>query len=286
MHGRLYRGTSLTKAKQEEFADGTVHGEAFDVVSGFMDPDDIDRDYSGQYVSELPWEVGPEFDTVHVVGGISERLGAAYNFATGAVPVVFHLDAAEIADLARVGYSYQWFDSFEGGMPWYDGQRTGELRINGDLQGLLARNPDDDTQAIAYYGDDLVSRAQDYSDELEMLTHGERVDIGDAIDMAVTYVRRPIAAVSAIEGYSRVASRLAEDRGDTIVGDWSDERALEVLYDELRSTAPSWMDVYAVNVETDLVMESWGYEQHQIAGAHGASGRMSPTELPQAVYGD
>ena len=184
MRGRVYRGTALARAREEEFGTGAVHGREIEIISGFMDPDDADEDWSGEFVEDLPWEMGPEVDQQYVVGGLSDRLGPAASFASGAVPVVMHYDGSELPNLTRVQYSYDDYDRAEGMLPWVDGTATGELRVIGDLEGLVNKN--EGQRAISYYGEGLRSITHRYNDEMEWVVTGqERLDVSDATTAAV-----------------------------------------------------------------------------------------------------
>lgn len=287
MHDRVYRGTSLQAAEDEEFATGDIHGKAFTNYEGWMDPESTDGEYDGEYVENLPWEVGPpEADEQAVAGGISDRLGAAQTFAKGAIPLVFHLDRSQIPDLVDVGYHYDFYDAFEGALAWVDGSATGELRVNGELMGLLAEN--DGRVAIKYWGQSLRDRARQYQDEMEkVITGSERVPVEGATDAVVTYTRRPMANLTALDGYYRIESSYAKDDPDAVVvREWDDERILAALYDELRERVPNRYDAYVVHVERMLVQASWGYREEDVNAVYDGNGRTSPENAPEFLLGD
>lgn len=281
MRGRLYRGTTFQQAKREEFNDRHIHGDTFDSYEGWMAPDDADGDLTGQPLDELPWEVGPpERNQASVTGGISDRLGAAASFAGGGLAVVFHLDASEIPNLARVRYDQGWFDRHNGALAWVHGGVDGELRVNGDLKGLT--NDSEEGTVVAKYGDSLGR----YADELEQVAIGtDSIDIGGAVQGVVSYVRRPIAHLSSLDGYERLDTRMTEPE-DTVVGDYSDEEAASVLYDEFRAAVPGDWDAYVVHTNTMLVKETWGYDEREVEAVYGDRGRMAAEDAPEFILGD
>lgn len=282
MRGNVYRGTSLSAAREGELA-GTVHGSQFDVVEGFMDPEDIQKDHTGKHIEELPWEVGPKITTTGVVGGFSDRLGVATSFASGNVPLVFHMDESDLPHLVQNRYSYDFYDSVKGSLPWVDGTAGGELRINESLEGLV--NPAEENRTIRYYGDGLRSRAMMYDDEMEYLATGqEEVDIDGAIRAAASYIRRPKAYLQKIGDYATSES-LAYD-GETIIGGWSDEKAMRQFYAEVTEHLPDWLDYYGVLVDTHLVHESWGYNEGRVRAVYGPNGSSEARDYPDWLLGD
>lgn len=281
MRGHVYRGTNFQQAQREEFATKEVHGETFEIYEGWMDPEEGNADQSAQDVADLPWEDGgPSITKKSVTGGISNRLGAAESFAGGGLPVVFHLDESEIPNLLRVTYDQSWHENFPGSLAWVNGSVDGEVYVNGQLQGLT--KGDGYGASVAYWGEHFA----DYPEEMEQLVMGQdRVPIDSAVHGVVSYVRRPIQHLSTFDGYHRLDTRMASE-DDTIIGDWSDEKAASVLYDELRDAAPSEWDTYLAHTDTMLVQENWGYRDDDVLAVYGDRGRMAPEDAPEFILGD
>lgn len=281
MQGRVYRGTDFQQAKREEFATKEIHGDTFEIYEGWMDPEDGNADQSAQQVGDLPWEAGgPSIETVAVTGGISDRLGAAESFAGGGLPVVFHLDESQIPNLLRVNYEQSWHENFPGSLAWVNGSVDGEVYVNGQLRGLTKGDGYDAT--VAYWGEHFA----DYPEEMEQLVMGEdRVPIDGAVHGVVSYVRQPVQHLSTLDGYHRLDTKMVDDE-DTIVGDWSDERAASVLYDEFRDAVPAGWDAYLVHTNTMLVQETWGYDPGDVEAVYGVTGKQSVEDAPDYILGD
>lgn len=283
MHDRIYRGTSFEMAKDAEFSDGQVRGRQIDLVTGFIDPDDVDEDWAGGVVDDLPWELGPDYGSASIVGGLSNRLGAAASFAAGGIPLVFHFREGQLPTIRSVRYEYDWFNGVEGAMAWVDGVATGELRINEDLRGLLV--DEGDAQRIRYYENGVRDRARQYNEEMEqIITGNDRVDISGATRAVVSYINRPVAALASRPGYARLDTKMTTD--ETIVGDWSDERALRELFDIVNEAAPEWAEVWVAQINKVLAMERWGFQPEWVDRVIGPEGEMDGSQAPEWLLGD
>jgi len=279
MAERIYRGTSLAGAHEWEFGNRAVSGYEYELVEGFMDPADIDTDFTATHVEELPWEVGPEYGSIRVTGGFSNRLGVAEAFSGGGLPLVFHLDARRLGRLVDVEYHYDFYDSMRGSMPWVDGVAGGELRINESLEGLL--NPSSEGQTVRRYGDDLRAAAMRHEDEMETLVVGDdMVDISRATQFITSYVRRPKSNLQVFDGYGRF------DPDGTEISDWSDLRAMKELYAILRDRAPDEWDVYAIQIDRHLALESWGFAEDDIRRVVHGGREIGREEWPDGLLGE
>lgn len=289
MDGTLYRGTRIEAALDQELSDGRVSGRTIDLVSGWMNPDDIDNEpeYRASDVESLPWEDGPHYDDVHLTGGFSTRLGASWNFADGKLPLVFHLDENRVSDATPIQYNYRSYNSSGGHLAWVDQKAGGELRINGDLEGLLNPPNEDGVRTIRYYGDGVRSRSMDYSNELEYVVPngGGGVDISRAVKAVVCYVTRPMANLTSLDGYSRLDTKLTPDT-DEVVKDWSDERIADTLYDELIQRTGTQYPVYLVHVNTSITMELWGFQDRDVDAIYGPGGKTTVSAVPDHILGD
>lgn len=283
MAERIYRGTSLTAATQMEFQEQAVFGSSYEMVSGFMDPDDINEDYTAQHVDELPWEVGPRERERGVTGGFSDRLGVAESFSGGSVPVVFHFDGSRLGRLVTVTYGYDFYNDVPGSMAWVDGVAGGELRINEQLEGLL--NPSDEGQTIRRYGDDLRAATDRHNEEMEMLVVDEdRVDIERATEYVASYIHNPKQSLLGMDGYSTGGRHAPEDAED--ISDWSDRRIMNTLYRKLRARCPDDWPVYAVEVERFLNMRSYGHDEDDVNRVFHADREITPSEYPDGLLGE
>lgn len=282
MAERIYRGTSIAAATSAEFQEQAVLGSTFDVVSGFMDPDDINEDHTAQHVDELPWEVGPREREVGVAGGFTDRLGVAESFSGGAIPVVFHLDGGRLGNLVSVQYDYDFYNDVRGSMPWVDGVSGGELRINEQLEGLL--NPEEEGQTIRRYGDDVRAAARRHSEEMEMLsTSGSRVDISRATEFVASYIHNPKQALLTLDGFGSGNKWDPDDATD--ISDWSNTRMMNALYRKLRARCPDEWDVYALETERYLTMEAWGHDPDLVHRVYHDDREISPSEYPDGLLG-
>lgn len=282
MYDRIYRGTSLSQAEQEEFATGGVSGKTINTFQAFMDPENVEEDWAGNYLEEVPFETDLKERERGVVGGMSNRLGAADSFANG-VPIVFHLDSSRLSRAQEIRYDYTYFDSVEGAMAWVDGTATGELRVNGSLVGLLVTN-DGDTTIKYWGGDDLRYRANMYNEEMELIAFTDHLDVAKAVLAVTSYVRRPGSLLAQFDGYSAIESKLDPDA--TVISDWDESQVWETLYTEVRERVPDQYDYYLFDVDRHLAQETWGYEDRDVDAVWVNGERRSPSDVDPALWGE
>jgi hypothetical protein len=166
-----------------------------------------------------------------VVGGFTDGIGAALEFASG-IPLVIYLDADRITPrLEPIQYTHEWFSDHPGVYSHVqEGTHLAELHDTnvGLFAEVRTRNTPVVRHTPAY---SIVEYLERFSKEMEYMAYADRVDISSALtDVALFLTPRFDArrALAQIPPY-----RFGDSNHMGVdVTDWSRERAVGTLAEE------------------------------------------------------
>lgn len=258
----LYRGTSLSKANEEEFYDGRIDGFTANIYRGRLDTESPNATQPrGVSLQSLPWwtDGGRVEDPIlreeqGVTGGLTNVIGTAIGFSTG-VPLVIYLKESSLNGTGhRVRYGYDWFDANPGALAWVYGESVdGEVRT--EREGLIGLTTmGEGGPKVWVWGDrDLDSSTKTYEDEREVLVMEDHIDITGAIESVVVMLegrRTPTQALAAFDGYHAGFG----DADETDTSRWAEERVFSTLHDEVqREAAMALNDLWILDLRTQMM---------------------------------
>lgn len=256
MTGYVYRGVALSEANEQEFGEGKILGHETNIYRGRLDTDNPQATVvRGTPLEELPWwdDGGRVEDPIleeeqGVTGGLASNIGTAIGFS-GGIPLVLYLKEGGLNGTAsKVRYDLNWFDGAEGALSWVYGKSVnGEIRTEDEGLIGLTTMAESGPQVWVWGEDELSTSAMTYEDEREALVFDDHIDIEPALDTVATFLedqRGPKQALDAFEGYTAVPS--VYDGED--ITEWSQRKATETFYREVKQAADHPLDDYWVVV--------------------------------------
>lgn len=237
----VYRGEPVEALNIDEFKDNAIDGTAFDVWD--YDPtDDEDESPILNSISNIPGEVAGH-RKVDVTGGLTRSIGAAVNFQNPGgftIGLSLILDANRIVgEVVPIEYGLSWFDRHPGVMARVETLADGEVRVDGDLMGLVDTQAGSGNRTVNKWGRErMEARANSptYRKEDEIVAMASEIDLDGALKAAVGYYNRRQASGGALEpvlneqdGFSS-RPRMGSDAVDT--SDADDRELTKWLYRE------------------------------------------------------
>jgi len=256
----LYRGTSLTAANNEEFANGRIEGYEVNIYRGRLDMFDPQETVArGTSIKDVQWwkpkgeDRGYLKETQGVTGGLSDIIGTAIGFSSG-VPLVLYLNRRALNGTgAKIRYGYDWFDHYEGALAWVYGRSvSGEIRtMDNGLMGLTTETPQG-PQVWEWGHRDLNGAAMAYEDEQEVLVMDDHIDIAGACESVALILegrRTPTQALATFDGYHAGFGGDGEDTSR-----WRTERVLDTLHHEIQQNSAMRIDdLWTINLTTAML---------------------------------
>lgn len=282
----LYRGRRLPELNQDEFQDNTIDGNTYRIVRVRMTTDQIDQMETGFTLDALPG-ILQGVDTVHVTGGLSENVGTAVHFSGGAdvtnlqLPLILALDPDRIVgDVVRVDYTYDWFNAHPGALAHVDTTAKGEIRVNGDLWGLLREG--NRAVFVSLWGQDQVmERAEfmQFSEEEERIAFAREIPLDASfLGSASVYDAKPASSFSP----TQVASSVLDERA--LQADQEDlvPRLHQAVLNQSRmDVTPYW----TLLVDPFPRKRDDGIPRSAVEGAYDGEQFRSPDAVPRVLLG-
>jgi hypothetical protein len=288
----LYRGVTLEQALVNEFGKGEISGVESMVYSGRLTEDsDSIHAARGTPLEELPWWVpegsedkGYHGEATSVTGGVTDRIGTAYNFS-GGIPLVLFLDERSIS-AAQIRYDIRSFDGMEGVFPWVYGESVnGEIR---DMEeGLVGLTTMTETgPAVWRWGRETLKRdAMQYEDERELIALSDGIPVeGPLEDVVIPAQGRqgPNRLLADFDGYYSGY----RDQDATDVSQFSTEEAAARLRDEVAATLPDWApDVWVVGLEKSMLEHFWEIHEETFGWAYDGERMYDYSTVPDRFVG-
>jgi hypothetical protein len=256
-----YRGTSLSAANAEEFANGRIEGTETTVYAGEL-LDDW-RQYgvtAGHSLEDVPWW-SPEGEDrqylqsdVGVTGGLTTSIGTAIGFSNG-IPTVLYVNERKLNGRdSPVRYGKDYFDSMKGALGWVTGASvSGEIHDRTDGVVGLTTETEEGT-VVKYWGTrEMANRARQHQDEFEALVFEDHIDIVDAMDSVGLWMEGAVGprnVLNSFDGYSTYS----EGGDDVDFSEWLLSDILDALYREYRRRAATDIeDLWLFNLDTTLM---------------------------------
>lgn len=238
----LYRGTTLSTANQSEFRQNAIDGRVIDVWQGELTDEEMESVDFAQGMWREPFDDFERYD-IPVTGGLTDTLGTAVHFsttdlgsATAPMPVVIYLDTSKIqSEIHKVRYDPEWFDQHPGVLAWVDTLSSGEVFVNGRLEGLVDLNMDERPVLQHWPRKQVEARATSptYSDENEVVAIAGEIDLDGAAEATAQVffdspasTTSPESALRYQPGYTTGFSMDEED-----ISGWSDRERCAELHD-------------------------------------------------------
>lgn len=264
MTNYLYRGTSLSQANEEEFADQRIDGDTSTLYKGRLDMHNPHATVPRETpVQDIDWYrpdgVDPEdaylTDQQGVTGGVTGTIGTAIQFTDG-IPIVLYLrESALNGTGVGVRYNYDFFDAHPGALAWVYGRSvSGEVHAEDEgLIGLTTQTAGG--PAVWEWGRvNLNQEAAVYEDEREVLVFEDSIDIaGACAAVAITLEGRRTAkqALATFEGYH--ASPFA-DASDGNVNRMRDSDVLPALHSAFHGESAMQIDnLVTINLSKSIM---------------------------------
>ena len=185
----FYRGTNMSLALQQEFNDGKIHGDSYNIYICTLEEDYQDINPVGKSIQELNlWEPGAEYGAgkaIHdgsasVTGGLTSQISTSVGFG-GSLPLLMYFPESEVDAYeynyrrpAQRGVSAWVYGSNADGELWHYSKDGSEQKVVGILDG----------EEIIDWGDGIVSN---YANEREALVRDSYIDVTRSLQaVAVT----------------------------------------------------------------------------------------------------
>lgn len=294
----LYRGTDLRAAASNELAELERLGEQQVAYKMTLDPeppsvDEIDFIPPETTLTELQWQRGifrgkPVGRTEYsVVGGFTDGIGAALDFASG-IPLVIYLDADRITPrLEPIQYTHEWFSDHPGVYSHVQ-QGIHVAELHDTNVGLFAEVRTRNTPVVRYTpAHSIVDMLENFSREMEYVAYADRVDLSSALrDVTVFLTPRFDArwALAQIPPY-----RLGDSNNMGVdVTDWPRQRAVGTLAQKAADMLGyGYEDITIVATKTAIASRATVIAPHEVEYVY-VDGELTedPFVAPNYLFGD